>query len=39
VFPRYAGDYLYRSAPLPGFASAADRHAYAARVRSYLIAT
>jgi histidine triad (HIT) family protein len=38
VFPRYAGDDLYRSAPLPGFAPAAHRHAYAARLRSYLSA-
>lgn len=38
VFPRYAGDDLYRSAPLPGFAPAAQRHAYAVRLRAYFSA-
>jgi histidine triad (HIT) family protein len=38
VLPRYAGDNLYRSIALLGFAPAAQRHDYAARLRSYLSA-
>lgn len=35
VFPRYAGDELYRSAPHPDFVSAEQRQPYAARLREY----
>ncbi|MEV0649771.1 HIT domain-containing protein [Phytomonospora sp. NPDC050363] len=35
VFPRYAGDALCTSAPLPGYATAAQRKPYAARLRTY----
>lgn len=38
VFPRYAGDALYRSAPLPGFASPEERRPYAERLRRHLAA-
>jgi histidine triad (HIT) family protein len=35
VFPRYEGDRLYESDPLPGWASFADRQVYAERLGSY----
>lgn len=35
VFPRYAGDDLYRTKPIPGYASTAQRLPYAERLRSY----
>jgi histidine triad (HIT) family protein len=38
VLPRYTGDDLYRSSALPGFAPSAQRHSYAARLRSYVSA-
>lgn len=36
VFPRYAGDQLYKSMALPEFASRAERAIYAERLRDYL---
>lgn len=36
VFPRYDGDELYGSRPLPGFVPSAERAVYAARLRDYL---
>jgi histidine triad (HIT) family protein len=35
VFPRFAGDRLYESLPLPEFASACEREPYAVRLRDY----
>ncbi|WP_244872039.1 HIT family protein [Catellatospora sp. TT07R-123] len=35
VFPRYAGDELYASAPMPGYASAEQRSVYARRLRLF----
>lgn len=35
VFPRYEGDRLYKSSPLPGWADPADRQVYAERLRAY----
>jgi histidine triad (HIT) family protein len=35
VFPRYPGDHLYASAPLPDFVTAEERGPYADRLRSY----
>jgi len=35
VFPRYPGDQLYASAPLPDFVTAEQRGPYAERLRSY----
>ncbi|MDA1361120.1 HIT family protein [Glycomyces luteolus] len=35
VFPRYEGDRLYSSNPLPGWADAAERQVFAERLRSY----
>lgn len=36
VFPRYTGDQLYKSRPLPQFVSSEERAPYAARLRDYL---
>lgn len=36
VFPRYAGDQLYQSAPLPGYATGDQRRPYAELLRSAL---
>jgi histidine triad (HIT) family protein len=35
VFPRYAGDQLYASAPYPEFVTAEQRQPYADRLRDY----
>jgi hypothetical protein len=35
VFPRYGGDRLYKSSPLPGWASFDERQVYAKRLRAY----
>lgn len=35
VFPRYDGDDLYQSRPLPGWAAFAERQVYAERLRAY----
>jgi histidine triad (HIT) family protein len=35
VFPRYEGDRLYESSPLPGLASFEERQVYAKRLRDY----
>ena len=35
VFPRYEGDELYGSRPMPGFVSYAERAPYAVRLRDY----
>jgi histidine triad (HIT) family protein len=36
VFPRYPGDQLYKSPPLPEFVSQPERAVYADRLRDYL---
>lgn len=36
VFPRYEGDGLYQTLPLPGFVTAAQRRPYAERIREFL---
>lgn len=35
VFPRYEGDRLYQSSPLPGWAASGDRQVYAERLRAH----
>ncbi|GAB3922148.1 hypothetical protein GCM10011575_14450 [Microlunatus endophyticus] len=37
VFPRYAGDHLYSTSPLPGFVSAEERRPYADRLKAALV--
>jgi len=39
VFPRYPGDQLYASAPLPDFVTAEQRRPYADRLRGYFETT